>query len=259
MDELFIYQCGLITLQEYLEMQKKNLNRYFKTKGRRFHSLEDSSFNAWIKLYRPDENSGNSTVSYYLKGGIAFWCLNVLVVRSGSNMQALLKLLWERYKQDPAVGVTKEEVYAMVEQLSSSQVREEFEMMIETTQELDLEAYFAKAGLKINFEREAGSYLGFVAENRSGALFIKSVELDGPAYKSGLNAGDEILAINSLRVKHGDLEQLKQNLLSDVPYSFTITRLGQLQEIEVIPGNAPSLVKNIEVVDQVVVKQTLGA
>ncbi|MBY0415265.1 MAG: hypothetical protein K2Q18_13930 [Bdellovibrionales bacterium] len=59
MDELFIYRMGLITLDEYLEMQKDNMNRLLSVPGRKFHSLDESSFNSWIKLYRPDENSNN--------------------------------------------------------------------------------------------------------------------------------------------------------------------------------------------------------
>ena len=57
MDELFVYQCGLITLDEYLKLQVKNLKRYFSTPGRRHHSLEQSGFNAWNTLYKPTENS----------------------------------------------------------------------------------------------------------------------------------------------------------------------------------------------------------
>ena len=76
-DELFIYQMNLCSLDEYLEMQKNNLIRYYDTAGRKFDSLEDSSFDSWIKLYRPHENSKNSTVSYYLKGGLIFSMLNV--------------------------------------------------------------------------------------------------------------------------------------------------------------------------------------
>ena len=57
MDELFVYQCGLASLDEYLELQTKNLNRYYQTNGRKFHSLEVSGFNAWDVLYKPNENS----------------------------------------------------------------------------------------------------------------------------------------------------------------------------------------------------------
>ena len=80
MDELLVYRSGLISLEEYLGMQTKNLNRYFSTIGKKFHSLEDASFDAWIKLYRPDENTANSSISYYLKGGLVFSTLHFVFI-----------------------------------------------------------------------------------------------------------------------------------------------------------------------------------
>ena len=90
MDELFVYQCGVVTLEEYLELQVKNFNRYYDTLGRKFHSLNESAFNAWNVLYKPHENGINSTISYYLKGGISFFLLNVLLVKSGSSTKEFI-------------------------------------------------------------------------------------------------------------------------------------------------------------------------
>ena len=90
MDELFVYQAGLITLEEYLQLQAKNLKRYYKTPGRKFHSLEESGFNAWNTLYKPTENSMNSSISYYLKGGIAFFILNAHLFKAKGQSRSLL-------------------------------------------------------------------------------------------------------------------------------------------------------------------------
>ena len=102
MDELFVYQAGLITLEEYLKLQTKNLKRYFDTPGRKFHSLEQSGFNAWNTLYKPTENSTNSSISYYLKGGIAFFILNSYFTANGKSIKNLIELLWKRYLDDQA-------------------------------------------------------------------------------------------------------------------------------------------------------------
>ena len=92
MDELFVYRMGLISIDEYLEMQKDNLNRYYATPGKKFHSLDDSSYNAWIKLYRPDENSHNSSISYYLKGGIVFFALNIMLAEKNKSIKRIQNL-----------------------------------------------------------------------------------------------------------------------------------------------------------------------
>jgi predicted metalloprotease with PDZ domain len=79
-----------------VECLNKNLSRYFDTPGRQFHSLEQSSFNAWVKLYRPDENSMNSSISYYLKGGIVFLLLAAELVNTGKNLKEFIHILWKR-------------------------------------------------------------------------------------------------------------------------------------------------------------------
>ena len=123
MDELFVFRSDLIDLNEYLDLQKKNLERYFDTPGRKFHSLEQSSFNAWNKLYRPDENSLNSSISYYLKGGIAFFVLNVLLKNEGRGIDDFIQELWKDYKKDPSVGIENEFIFQLVEKLGGVEVR----------------------------------------------------------------------------------------------------------------------------------------
>ena len=145
MDELFVYRMGLISLEEYLDMQKDNLNRYYGTPGRKFHSLDDSSYNAWIKLYRPDENSNNSSISYYLKGGIVFFALNILLAEKNKSINDLLSLLWKDYQKNPERGVHAELVYKMVEEIGGAEIRNKFELMTSTTEDIDLENYLFKS------------------------------------------------------------------------------------------------------------------
>lgn len=249
MDELFVYRSGLCSLEEYLEMQKNNLQRYFAVPGRRFHSLEESSFLAWIKLYRPDENSANSTVSYYLKGGLVFFMLNKMLVDSGSSIQALLHKLWERYKSNPKVGVVDEEVYTMIEELSGEQVREKFEMMITTTEDLDLEGAWREMGVEFEYESPSAAKVGARFKFEGDRAIVESVELDGPAYKSGLNAGDELLALNGLRVLKSDVEQFNKNLYPHKKYEFMISRLGHLRRVDLTAGEGDKLLKSLKVVD----------
>jgi predicted metalloprotease with PDZ domain len=117
MDDLFVYRAGLSTLEEYLDAVKGHFETYFSTPGRYFHSLEQSSFNAWVKLYRPDENSKNSSVSYYLKGGLVFMVLHGLLIEKGKSINDLLISLWTQFKQRPDQGVTKQEIYQLIENL----------------------------------------------------------------------------------------------------------------------------------------------
>ena len=258
MDELFIYRMGLITLEEYLEMQKDNLNRYYSVPGRKFHSLDESSFNSWIKLYRPDENSSNSSVSYYLKGGIVFFALNILLAKKGKSINDLLKLLWEDYKTNPERGVNQEQVFKMVEAIGGADIREKFELMTSTTQEIDLESICAEAGMKFDWDKSESPWLGFEPEFSGDRVIVRTVTLDGPAFKAGLNAGDEILAINGMRVLKERYNEFPKFLKMNESYAFTISRLASLATLTLNVGVLPPRLKGISASERTKVEKVLN-
>jgi predicted metalloprotease with PDZ domain len=239
-DELFVVRAGLCTLEEYLDMQKVNLNRYFATPGRRFHSLEDSSFLSWIKLYRPDENSANSSVSYYLKGGIVFSILNKLLVDKGSSIDQLVALLWKRYLANPKLGVTREEVLQMVDSLAGREGMEQFESMLSTTEELPLEQVYGAMGVEFEFEPTIDKpWIGARWRFDGERVLVEAVELDGPAHRAGLNAGDEVLGFGQWRVLKSTLPDVEQALKINQTYPVMVHRLGRLVSIELSPAQAP--------------------
>lgn len=250
MDDLFVFRAGISTIEEYLEVVKSNLDIYLSTPGRHYHSLEQSSFNTWIKLYRPDENSKNSTVSYYLKGGLVFMCLHALLLQKGSGVDALLKLLWKDYKNRPERGITKEEVYEMVKSLGGSDVLNAFSTMIETTEDIDFETHLRSMGCEIRYQESESPWIGADFEYSGDRAIVKTVLTDSPAYKAGLNAGDEVVFLNGLRVLKDEASSLASYLLIDQKYEFIVSRLNKLERIEISPVKAPRTIKEIAVVDK---------
>jgi predicted metalloprotease with PDZ domain len=250
MDDLFIYRSGLSSLEEYLDVVKSNLEIYFSTPGRKFHSLEQSSFNAWIKLYRPDENSKNSSVSYYLKGGLVFMALHSLLLERGKSIDDLLRLLWKAFKSRPEKGINQLEFYNLVETLGGKDCLSQFSSMVETTAEIDFNSVMKSFGLELRWHQPQIAYLGIEWEFRGERVFIKSVSLDSPSYKSGLNAGDELLFINNLRVLRDDAEKINQSLQIDTQYEFLVSRLDQLVKVSVLVEKSPSVIKEIGIIDR---------
>lgn len=250
MDELFLYRANIVTPEEYIEMQKENINRYLGVPGRRLHSLDDSSFNAWIKLYRPDENMNNSSVSYYLKGGIVFFALNILFAQKNKSINDFLKMLWNDYTKNPERGLTPDQVYDMVETIGGKDTREKFIEMTSTTKEIDLESLCNWAGLKFEWETSVTPWLGIDPEFYGDRVGIKVVTLDGPAFKAGLNAGDEIVAINGMRVLKDRFNDHAKFLLINKSYTFTVARLNMLHEINLTVEVVPSKLKAITIVDK---------
>lgn len=250
MDDLFILRANLCSIEEYLDIIRTNLETYYTTPGRKFHSLEDSSFYAWVKLYRPDENSKNSSISYYLKGGLVFGVLNILLKEKGKSIDDLVKMLWKDYQDHPERGVTTEEVFAMVEKIGGTEVKDLFEEMVTTTKDIDFEGQYKKIGLQLKWENSQGCYLGADFIYKGDRVVIKSVTLDSPAYKCGLNAEDEIIAINGLRFFKSDAEQINKLLNPNTTYEFLVSRLNMLHPISVLVEEKPRSLKEIAVIDR---------
>ena len=250
MDELFVYQCGLATVEEYLDMQVKNLNRYFQTQGRKFHSLETSGYNSWDVLYKPHENSSNSSISYYLKGGISFFLLNVLLKENGSSTKDFIQRLWSWYKATPERGMKKEEVLKIIEDCGGKKAKEEFEEYIETTIELPIISFLEKMGLSVDWDSENKIGFGFEHNSDDSGVKVTKVALDSAAHYYAINAGDEIVAINNLRVNRENISDILGNLNDSESYRFLICRLGKMIELSASPKVLPKKIKKLQVKDQ---------
>lgn len=250
MDDLFVYRSNLCTLEEYLDIVKGNLETYFNTPGRMYHTLEQSSFNAWIKLYRPDENSKNSSVSYYLKGGLVFTVLHALLVEKGRSIDDLLRALWDDYKGRPESGVTREDVYRMVKEIGGEEIYQKFSTMVETTQDIDFDSAFKSMGCELRYTESNQPWIGADFEYSGERVFVKNVVLDSPAHKGGLNSNDEVLFLNGLRFEKGDADKLSSFVMLDQPYELIVSRLNRLTRVEVTPAKAPRQLREIAVVDR---------
>lgn len=250
MDELFVLRSDLCSLEEYLNMQTKNLKRYFDTPGKKFHSLEQSSFNAWIKLYKPDENTHNSSISYYLKGGLVFSTLHFEFKKAGKNINDLLAMLWKRYKDNPKEGLETYEVMDMIESIAGKKVRNTFELRISTTEDIDFESYYNEFGMSFEWESESTFDLGIQWEFDANRVIVSKVDLDSIAYKAGINAKDELLAINGLRFLRSDVESLNQMLRSSKSYKFLLSRYGELVEVAVTMNQKKKSLKSINILDE---------
>jgi len=250
-DDLFVFTAGLSTLSEYLETLTKRINIYNATPGRKFDSLEDSSFDAWIKLYRPNENSKNTTISYYLKGQLAFFCLNLLLVKEGKSLKELCALLWKRFKDNPAQGMTKDEFMAFLRDLTNEEISNQFDSFISDTTELPLEELCDDVGLEFNYKKEVEGSFGFDWKEEGTQLFVDKITLDGPAYKCGLNTGDEVLAVNGFRLTSTMYKNwLKTLEPSDHKMSFLISRQGKTKVIDISYAKGPQVLEKIEIKDE---------
>jgi predicted metalloprotease with PDZ domain len=168
----------------------------------------------------------------------------------GSGVDALLKLLWADFTEHPERGVTKEIVYQMVKSLGGQDVLNAFSTMVEGTEDIDFDSYLKKMGCEIRYQESNLPWIGADFEYVGDRAIVKSILTDSPAYRAGLNAGDEVLFLNGLRLLKDEASSLGSYLVLDKSYELIISRLGKLERVEITPAKAPRTVKEIAVIDR---------
>ena len=215
-DDLALLRSGVISQQDWLELTAKTMDNVQRGPGRLTQSLAESSFDAWSKYYRPDENTPNAVVSYYAKGALVALALD-LTLRSGTEGRAslddVMRRLWQEFGNCGLTGrgVEEGDIRRIAEECSGLRLGSFFRSAIEGTEELPLAKLLKKAGIRV--ERQAAAKqpsLGIKTASEGNELHIATVYRNGPAEAAGLAAGDVLLAIDGLRVTPGNIERLLQ-------------------------------------------------
>lgn len=239
---LTLARAGLVTPKRYMKMLAKAMQTYRATPGRLVQSAADSSFDAWIKHYRPDENSVNSRISYYDKGYMLGLLLDLEIRQRTAGAKSLddvMRTLNDNFAKKGR-GFPEGEFQRVVEQVAGGSFDTVFADYVTGVKELPLEDALLKAGLLLGpkgapedeDEREKmdTAFLGAVTEEREGRLFAESVLAGSPAFNAGVNAGDEILALDGLRVKPGDFAERLRDYKPGTAVQLTVFRSGRLRQ-----------------------------
>jgi predicted metalloprotease with PDZ domain len=175
------------------------------------HALEDASYDAWIKLYRPDENSTNSSVSYYRKGEVVCALLD-LEIRARSagraSLDAVLARLWDEYGAQGR-PVPEDAMQPLFERVAGAAMGDLFDAWIRSAWEIDYARTLAHAGLAIDRTQRpdaAACSLGVRVRADGGRTYASSVARESGAWRAGIDAGDEIIAVGGTRVEGTSLE-----------------------------------------------------
>ena len=207
--------------------------------GRKLQSAEQSSLDAWIRYYRPNENSGNTGISYYSKGAVVAFLLDAKVRKSTNGQKSLddvMRLAYSRYAEDK--GYTPEQFKATAEEVAGTSLREFFRRSVESTDDLDYTEALDWYGLRFRprANTPGTTTLGADIKNDAGRLVITRVPSEGPAHNAGLNVDDEILALGDFRIR---ADQLAANLAYYKPgdkLSVLIARRDKLERLDVTLG-----------------------
>lgn len=205
-------RAGIYNVKTFLDNLSKEITRLQSTPGRLIQSATASSFDAWIKLYRRDAHSDNSQVSYYLKGELISLLLDLLIrLRHGHqrSLDNVLRLLWQRFGQ-PESGFSPQDLKRTIEEVAGIDLTDFWQRYIDGVEELPFGEYLAHFGLQLVASSDSAlPFLGMTVKTEGNRDMIKTVEVGSPAQIAGIDPGDELLAINGIRVS---ADQLKDRL-----------------------------------------------
>ena len=207
-DDLLLVRAGVIDEATYLRLQAKTIASVLRGSGRTKQSVAESSFDAWGKYYRQDENAPNAIVSYYTKGSLVALCFDLTIRAKTDGKKSLddvMLALWQRFGRDfyegGARGVTEAEVEALFDEATGLKLKPLFNRYVRGTEELPLAKLYAPFGVRLQDERKSAKPSLDVTIGRDGAdSKLAQVHEGGAAHRAGMSAGDMLVALDGVRV-----------------------------------------------------------
>jgi len=228
-DDLALVRSGLMTVEQYLAAIARTTTSVLRGSGRLRQTLEDSSFDAWIKYYRQDENAPNAIVSYYAKGALAALALDLTLrarTRGRRSLDDVMRALWQEHGLT-GIGVDERGIERLAERVCGVRLGRFFETALRSTHDLPLAALLRQVGVELDMRRAASpsdrgghgagsedaalakkASLGARTESAGGEVRLVQVFDDGAAQAAGLSAGDVLVALDTLRVGPSNLERV---------------------------------------------------
>jgi predicted metalloprotease with PDZ domain len=252
-DDLALVRAGVITQDEYLELLAETISAVWQSPGRLRQSLADSSFDAWIKLYKADENAPNALISYYTKGALVALALDLTIRRETGGRRSLddvMRTLWTRHGANPQ-GLAEDGFERLACEVSGLDLRAFFDAAVHGTEDLPLAGLLDDVGVRLemrtaNATSAAGrdAYApaaGLRMRDQGAAVLIVHVIDGSPAQAAGLAGGDEIIAVDGLRVAGAArlAETLSGGRAGEL-ISMHVFRRDELHAFELILGEPPA-------------------
>jgi len=219
-DDLMLLRSGVIERDDYLKLLGRTVAQVHRGPGRHKQSVADSSYDAWTRYYRQDENSPNALVSYYTKGSLVALGLDLTIRQATDNQRSLddvMRLLWDRYGRDfyrsaAPRGVDEDAMAALIAEATGVDASSFLAQYAEGCADVPLDRLLAQAGYQLEWQA-AGNLpvsVNWRTRTQGQDLLVATVYESGNAHRAGVSAGDVLVALDGLRVGPGNLDALLQ-------------------------------------------------
>lgn len=276
-DDLALVRAGLIDTAKYLDLVGRTVSRVRRGAGRRVQSVADSSFDAWHKFYTQDENAPNAIVSYYAKGMLVSLCLDAWMREASGgevSLDTLMHRLWERWSAGGA-GLAEDGPERLVAELVGEGVAARLAQVLDSTDELPLEAALATLGVGLEWRRRTGvaddakppkadaprdapPWFGATLADAPAGPALVHVFADAPAQRAGLAPGDVLVALAGYRATLAGVDALLARHADATEVPVHAFRNGRLFETLLAVEPSPPDTAVLSVADDAALARWLG-
>ncbi|HTU99974.1 MAG TPA: PDZ domain-containing protein [Luteitalea sp.] len=240
--DLLLARAGLADEREYLSLLSEEIKAVETTPGRFVQPLTQASRDTWIKFYRPDENSPNTSISYYTKGAVVAALLDarIRIATDGErSLDDVMRLAYERYAGE--VGFSDAQLRDAVSEVAGEDLSDVLVQALDTTEPLDYTPLLDAYGLSFVPAASLATrgWVGVTVKTDGGRLVVSQVRRDGPGWTAGLNVDDEIIAIDEYRVRVDQWEKRLEQYPPTTTATLLVSRRDRLTRLHVTFGQEP--------------------
>ena len=235
-DELILRRCGFYSQEEMLKKIQIAVNYVESSVGARVQPVAHASFDAWIKAYRPNENSSNTTMTYYSRGMIIASVLDAMIIKQSNGKECLdhlMKDLYETYYVGKNRGFTDTEFKACLSKHTGKDMTAFFQKYIDGTEVIPYSMYFLPLGVEVSDVGGVKPVFGANVTEEGGKVIIKSIRANSSAEDAGLSVNDEVIACMNYRVDKPMLDALMNGAAVGDEFELTISRDQLMRKVMV--------------------------
>lgn len=234
-EDLIMYRAGFLTKEEYLTSLSKTLNYVEGSEGSRVQPVAHASFDAWIKAYKPNENSANTTMSYYSRGGLVAAVMDAKIVGKFNGKKSLdgfIQLLYQEFYVRLDRGFSEKEFEKMFSKYMEEDMSDFFKKYVYDTQIPDYKEIFAPLGIQVEEMNKELISFGTAFAMSDGKVIVKAIRSNSAAEEVGLSVNDEVIGFNGYRMNASLLNEMIAELDFNQEFNLLVARDLQLLELK---------------------------
>ncbi len=239
-EKMILLRAGFYSQTEFLDKMFSGINYVEGSVGARVQPVSHASFDAWIKAYRHNENSANTTMTYYTRGSNIAMMLDAIIIDKSNGKQKLddfVRKVYNKYYIKLGRGFSESEFKQELIDFIGDEMNDFYAKYIDGTEIPDYNAIFSPIGLKVEYIGEAKPSVGMSTSESNGKIIVRRIRANSPAEEAGISVNDEIIGCNGYRVDKKALDSFFKNAKENEVIEVLFAREKQLYSAEIVVRN----------------------